>query len=794
MFAPPVARPKAMQPQPSMVVAQRPSQSVVSQAHMLQQSIGNRAMSRLLAQRASLTRNEPGAQESEDKAARMTSRAAAPSWDFSKIPVFPSGHAGRFQLAPLFPAPRLPGPIQAKLKVGAVNDPLEHEADRVADQVMRMPAPEVSVTAAPPQVSRKCAECEDEEKLRKKAAGRQATSSEAPASVHGVLRAPGQPLDAATRGFMEPRFGQDFSGVRVHTDATAVQSARDVNAHAYTVGRDIAFDASRFAPASHEGQRLLAHELTHVVQQSGGAKQRVARPEIHSAPARISRDPKPPESEAAFAGGAIAQPTIQRAPLCPGTRDSGEVTKSQSQAGVLAVDTSFDAAKESLSVHDFGIDQDSVPPTMTQSDDWRRMMSMILGDPTTHVAVLGFSDCIGTEQNNQRLRDRRADAVVKAMPAEAQAKVSPMFKGWWGSLTYLFPNDTAENRARNRMALIALIHSRTDSCDGLPKATNIDQFIFLVSCLEKRLGLTNAADAPKTLSVLRQLYFGNAAWSTARNRSKIWGEIITSQPWAPGNDPTPKLGAKLLSALQDSKDIKFDSSASSIGIDISHLLTGLDAMMNPQNPSIHAAGPIYVQTNVLNHALATWAGDVASAATNYTICVDFLKFSASYDDFFKDLAEDADLEGDIDAYAVWAALNSAPGAPVPLQLNLPVSEVLMQYYRLKNTPGGQGRATRFEIFANFYGANVKGRKMQNRLGFQQNIYSSVKEIAILLLAKQMKEVMQGNAASVGACAGGKPPAPTGQPASVGLGTLINGVATASVEMTERFTIWLEKRL
>jgi hypothetical protein len=88
--------------------------------------------------------------------------------------------------------------------------------------------------------------------------------------------------------------------------------------------------------------------------------------------------------------------------------------------------------------------------------------------------------------------------------------------------------------------------------------------------------------------------------------------------------------------------------------------------------------------------------------------------------------------------------------------------------------------------------------MQNRLGFQQNIYSSVKEIAILLLFNQMKEVLRGNAASLGAgkrvCAGGRPPAPTGQPASVGFGTLINGVATASVEMTERFTIWLEKRL
>jgi hypothetical protein len=431
---------------------------------------------------------------------------------------------------------------------------------------------------------------------------------------------------------------------------------------------------------------------------------------------------------------------------------------------------------------------------MTESDDWRRMMSMILGDPTTSVAVLGYSDCMGGEQNNQALRDRRANAVVKAMPPEAQAKVSPFYKGWFGGLTYLFPNDTVENRARNRMAYIALMRSWTDSCDSLPKANNIDQFIYLVSCLEKRLGLTNAADAPKTLSVLRQIYFGNATWSTQRNRSKIWDDIIPTQPWAPGTDPTPKLGNKLLTALQDSKDIKFDSSASGVDIDISHVITGLDAMMNPQNVTFHA-GPLLWQTGVRNHELATWAGDLASAATNYTICVDFGKYSATYDDFFKSLAEDSDLEGDIDAYAMWAALNSAPGAPIPLQLNLPLSEVLMQYYRLKNTMGGKARASRFEVFANMYGANVKGGKMLNRADFKTNITSSVSEIAMLLFFKQVREVMNGNLNSIGNCAGGKPPVQTGQPpAPADLTKLMVGVLTTSKEMIERFTLWIEKRL
>jgi len=91
-----------------------------------------------------------------------------------------------------------------------------------------------------------------------------------PPIVHDVLNSPGQALDASTRSFMEPRFGHDFSGVRVHTDARAAQSARAVNALAYTVGRDVVFGAGLYIPGTMGGKRLLAHELTHVVQQGGG--------------------------------------------------------------------------------------------------------------------------------------------------------------------------------------------------------------------------------------------------------------------------------------------------------------------------------------------------------------------------------------------------------------------------------------------------------------------------------------------------------------------------------------------
>jgi hypothetical protein len=260
-------------PQHSMLAARPLGGDVVEQAHMLQQSIGNQATLRLLRQGArNLIGNVP---HNHDKQAAdpasLTAQVAKPSlsWDFSKIPLYPPDRASRPQSSPPLDTASLPGAIQAKLIVGQVNDPLEHEADRVADQVMRMPAPEIEPAAALPQISRKCAACEteEEEQLQKK----EARTSEATF----VLRSPGQPLDATTRAYFEPRFGQDFSNVRVHTGGTAEQSARGLNAQAYTVGHNIVFGAGRFAPGTHEGQQLLAHELTHVVQQTAAYRRNV---------------------------------------------------------------------------------------------------------------------------------------------------------------------------------------------------------------------------------------------------------------------------------------------------------------------------------------------------------------------------------------------------------------------------------------------------------------------------------------------------------------------------------------
>jgi hypothetical protein len=247
-------------------------------------------------------------QDSGPARGRADSRPPSRSWDFSNVPVYPPGRREMFfQMPPLFPAPRLP--IQAKLDIGAVDDPLEREADRVADYVIRTPEPAPAMTSALPQVSRKCAECEQEQLKKKPVAESEVVAGEAPPIVHRVLSSPGQPLDPSSRAYFEPRFGHDFSKVRVHADTEAAQSAEAVQAQAYTVGREIVFGVGRYDPHSAGGRNLLAHELAHTIQQVGVptgnqgravgqeptmSKRRVSAPE-KSKPVRtaLQRQPKP---------------------------------------------------------------------------------------------------------------------------------------------------------------------------------------------------------------------------------------------------------------------------------------------------------------------------------------------------------------------------------------------------------------------------------------------------------------------------------------------------------------------
>jgi len=169
--------------------------------------------------------------------------------------------------------------IQRKLTVGATNDPMEHEADNMAGKVMSMP--DSSFVQRKPSSS--CCDYDDEHVHLKPSSGQvspfiQAKGGDGGAATKNVstgikaTRGKGSEMSGPTKSFMESRFGSDFSDVKIHTGDYAAQLSNDLSAQAFTVGSDIYFNSGKYAPGDAEGKRLLAHELTHVVQQSKSNK------------------------------------------------------------------------------------------------------------------------------------------------------------------------------------------------------------------------------------------------------------------------------------------------------------------------------------------------------------------------------------------------------------------------------------------------------------------------------------------------------------------------------------------
>jgi Domain of unknown function (DUF4157) len=216
--------------------------------------------------------------------------------------------------------------IQAKLTLGQSGDRYEQEADQIADRVMRMPdqpsiTHELSVSSLNTDTAqRQCTACKEEKKLQRQGNGSMTeTSATAPPIVGEVLNSPGHSLDPMTRAFMEPRFGYDFSRVRVHTDVQSDDAARSIQARAFTVDQNIVFGQGQYRPESHDGRQLIAHELTHVIQQSStGDNHRV---QSHENP-RLS--PVSP----------ISQPVQQRQP-------TNLVQRQPSDAGMPVSDESY---------------------------------------------------------------------------------------------------------------------------------------------------------------------------------------------------------------------------------------------------------------------------------------------------------------------------------------------------------------------------------------------------------------------------------------------------------------------
>ncbi|MFL6305884.1 MAG: DUF4157 domain-containing protein [Candidatus Sulfotelmatobacter sp.] len=375
--------------------------------------------------------------------------------------------------------------MQRKLLVNEPGDQYEQEADRVAEQVMGMPELDLSTTksslhAAPvvqrkcaqceekKKIQRKCAKCEDEEKLQRKGTGDASPESEfAPPIVNDVLNSAGQPLDSATRAFFEPRFNYDFSRVRIHADPGASHAANAVQALAFTVGRNIVFGSGRFAPPTPEGRKLLAHELTHVVQQraapaatthSQAACEGATTSQV-SEPGQLQRQPK---------GGKDTPKTEACPPMEAGEREEA------AKAHLRLVER---IPQQEWLIYGFPIGGTEIAAAETRGFISTIVRSLMQGHPVyitgqDSLEVLGFSDCFaGPQVDNHRIRQLRSAnfcAGVKDHYASTPNTYPALIRSCDAALAdqYVGSNASRADRAQNRSILIRRVTTNVQFREG----------------------------------------------------------------------------------------------------------------------------------------------------------------------------------------------------------------------------------------------------------------------------------------------------------------------------------------
>jgi len=231
-----------------------------------------------------------------------------------------------------------------------------------------------------------------------------------PSAVRPVVNTPGVALSAEARAFFEPHFGFDFSRVRVHSDSKAAKAARSMDAAAWTVGEHIGFDAGRYEMNSPRGRRLLAHELTHVVQQNGAG---------HAGELRMGPRGDASEKEAdraassAFSHGRVA---VQgRSPLSvqcqPNQTSLPELDPAAGASPMIA------AAIGSITIDQFATGKSDIPAAHKAELDRtaKYIVSLLKQYPGSKVQVVGHTDAVGKDEDNQTLGQSRADAVQKAL-------------------------------------------------------------------------------------------------------------------------------------------------------------------------------------------------------------------------------------------------------------------------------------------------------------------------------------------------------------------------------------------
>ena len=310
--------------------------------------------------------------------------------------------------------------VQPKLMVSEPNDAPEQEADRVAEEVMRIGGEAIPSPGLEGPMSKGSCACDGGCSSCRGSDGEKHVADQGQGDLSWRRAAPagGKPLSPELREFYEPRFGRDFSGVRIHTGQRADAASRAINARAFTLGRDIAFARGEYRPGTSEGRQLLAHELAHVGQQ--GADKQIRR-------------------------------AVACGEECP-ERAAGEVARSRSSA-MWAAELGYPPG--GYLVWDFAVGSATVKADLAGNADWADIVHLLAGASGFGFEILGFSDCEGGTERNESLRSERAAAHFAALPPLVQARIVRFAGAPINDC--LTGNRTESDRRLNRSAWLHLV-------------------------------------------------------------------------------------------------------------------------------------------------------------------------------------------------------------------------------------------------------------------------------------------------------------------------------------------------
>jgi hypothetical protein len=642
------------------------------------------------------------------------------------------------------------------LRIAPQGDTFEREADRAADAVMdggatALPRWSLSAIGAG-ALQRKCAcggssggsgqceECREKKTLQRKEAGPANPTHTAPSIVHEVLRSPGRPLDGGTRSFMESRFRHSFGQVRVHTGAQAAESARAVNALAYTVGSDVVFGEGQYAPHSGKGRSLLAHELTHTIQQATAPKLMPAR-----VPMGPVHDPLEREADrnardigmdasAPFPFAGTSGLRLQRQPAPAGKTCSVELCFVPikrfhlSVAGVgfshavinvtegggpkhVEVDPDFDQPKGMLHSHvvsSGGLKEEgdcqAVPATCAEA------AKVVASANEYEVKDVIYDPTTVTGPNSNSFAEW---TLTNAGLNTATVNVPTLASGW----DYFQKNPDQRTdpphvlRGKPTVAKAPKSTSGAACTKTFKKAGNAAEFVGLVREAESKMAAAGISTNEEKIKILRGLYYGTP-WSVdfgdQASVSRIAGfQTFTKSGIKYPRDPVSLFDCGLYQALQVSQDTPGKSGK----VDMGHLMIALDA----RNATVSVPGIGPVDTPNLRFPgfggsgveIVTWLGDLGGGAAS--LAIDRARSPKSPMNVSKKFTGDdygagSNLEGDVAGFLVARTSGGSSGADVPtIPAGKGIADALEDYFAASPKASSTAWDQRAKTFLTMYG-------------------------------------------------------------------------------------------